>query len=247
MRNRAKSANRISIAGRRPHQRHARNAAPVNPSSAIGVFITRRAPNSASSPLVTFEGAAEFAGDVFAEDEHARIATHLLAERLADGSDVGEPRARSPAPSTPAKPKVDTLVPVRGIAANHSAGIDGHAAVLRIGRTRGGTARVPHPEALSGLEINLAGMLGLRHFRLGLGGRRLGRGEPQRRPAALSPDGGGPAAADPDPRGRRVGRSDRPVRGEAAARRVLGRAKNDTLTLPVAHRFGRGSPGAHAA
>ena len=34
------------------------------------------------------ECTAEVAGDVFAEDEHARIAAHLLAERLADGGDV---------------------------------------------------------------------------------------------------------------------------------------------------------------
>ena len=47
-----KSANCISTTGRRPINAMP-VAMPVKPSSAIGVLITRRAPNSFSKPLVT--------------------------------------------------------------------------------------------------------------------------------------------------------------------------------------------------
>src|SRR6185436_4245580 len=41
-------------------------------------------------PPGDLEGAAEVAGDVFPQQEDARIAAHLLAQRLADRRDVGE-------------------------------------------------------------------------------------------------------------------------------------------------------------
>ena len=56
---------------------------PVMPASEIGESITRSVPNSSTSPDSTLNGVPGF-GDVFADDEHARIAAHFLGQRLAD-------------------------------------------------------------------------------------------------------------------------------------------------------------------
>ena len=72
----------MSITGRRPVIA-APTAIPVKPASEIGVSSTRWGPNSSTRPE-NFEWSARL-GDVFAHDEHARIAAHLLGQRLSDG------------------------------------------------------------------------------------------------------------------------------------------------------------------
>ena len=55
-------------------------AAPTKPSSAIGVSITRSAPNSSNRPFVTPNAPAEVA-DVLAEQEHPLVLAQGVAER----------------------------------------------------------------------------------------------------------------------------------------------------------------------
>ena len=75
----AKSANCSSTTGRSPIQA-APTAAPTNPSSAIGVSITRSPPNSLEQPPGHAERAAEVA-DVLAQHEDALVCPHGVGER----------------------------------------------------------------------------------------------------------------------------------------------------------------------
>ena len=84
-----KSANCISTTGRSPISAMPA-AMPVKPSSASGVFITRSGPNSADSPLVTLNAPPKSPADILAQQEHVRVAAHLLGQRLVDGGEVGE-------------------------------------------------------------------------------------------------------------------------------------------------------------
>ena len=58
-------------------------AMPVKPGSEIGVSITRCSAEFLHQARQYFERRARF-GHILADDEHARIATHFLGERLAD-------------------------------------------------------------------------------------------------------------------------------------------------------------------
>ena len=83
-----------STTGRRPVIA-APTAAPTKPISAMGVSMTRSGPNSVISPRVARSGppqasieaevrAAGGAGDILAQDDDGRVASHLQAQRLVD-------------------------------------------------------------------------------------------------------------------------------------------------------------------
>jgi hypothetical protein len=71
-----------------PHQRHAGRRADKAKLRNWRVDHTAR-PELRLQPFRDLERAAKVAGDVLAHDEHVRVAAHLLAQRLADGGDVG--------------------------------------------------------------------------------------------------------------------------------------------------------------
>ena len=76
-----KSANCTSTTGRRPINAIP-VAAPMKPSSVMGMFRTRPAPKLFGEPLRDLEGSSELAADVLADHEDIRVAAHLVSERL---------------------------------------------------------------------------------------------------------------------------------------------------------------------
>jgi hypothetical protein len=92
-----------------------------------------------------------------------------------------------------------------------------------------------------GAPVEPRGVLRLRHLRVGLGRRRVGRGEPERRHAPL-PAGRAPDDPHPDAGRRRVDRSGGAVGGAVSDR--TSRDGEGRYRRPGAHVLLRGAPGA---
>ena len=84
-----KSANCISITGRRPISAMP-VAAPTKPELGDGHVLDPPVAKLIGEALGHLERAAKIAADVLAHEQHIGVAAHLLAQRLADGRDVGQ-------------------------------------------------------------------------------------------------------------------------------------------------------------